>query len=381
MAAYESRDQVAVAAALITELARRPLTPDALAGARAVLAGRVPDAALDPAAERAMLDAVDPLWARGWTPRDLVEVVRRRIGATTAPLAAELVATDAVRRPATWRTGVETVPGDVPLLTSWRARTGVDGLGAVLRLVGTMLSLPPLPAAPAVEPDTSGIDPKVLARVRGLLAKAESTTFAEEAEALSAKAQELMARHALAAATVTGAAEAVPTAGVRRLWLDLPYTSAKSSLCHQVAGANRCRAVSLDALDLVTVVGHPTDLDTVELLTTSLLVQAGRAMAGAGSGSRTRSFRHAFLLSYATRIGERLRAAGEAAEAAARAESGDALLPVLAARGEVVERTVAELFPRLTTKRFSVGNAAGWRAGREAADAASLRVGREALHE
>lgn len=381
MPADQTRDQVAVAAALITELARGPLTPDALAGARTVLGGRVPAVALDPAAERALLDAVDPLWGQGWTPRDLVEVVRRRIGAATAPLAAELVAVDAARRPATWRTGVDAVPPDVPLLTHWRARSGVDGLGVVLRLVGTILTLPRLPGIPPEEPDTSGIDPRVLARVRGLLAKAESTTFAEEAEALSAKAQELMARHALAAAAVTGAAEAVPTAGVRRLWLDPPYTAAKSSLVHQVAGANRCRAVSLDALDLVTVVGHPADLDTVELLTTSLLVQAGRAMAGAGSGARTRSFRHAFLLSYATRIGERLREAGQAAEAAAHAESGDALLPVLAARGEVVERTVAELFPRLTTKRFTVGNGAGWRAGREAADAASLRVGREALHE
>jgi hypothetical protein len=376
------RDQVAVAAALITELSRGPLTPDALAGARVLLAERVPAAALDAAAERALLDAVDPLWTRGWTARDLVEVVRRRIGAGAAARAADLVAADAARRPATWSTtGVDTTPREDLLLADWRARPGVDALGAVLRLVGTMLALPPLPEVPAEEPDVSGIDPKVLARVRGLLAKAESTTFAEEAEALSAKAQELMARHALAAAAVTGVAEAFPTAGVRRLWLDPPYTTAKSSLVHQVATANRCRAVSLDALDLVTVVGHPTDLDTVELLTTSLLVQAGRAMTGAGSGARTRSFRHAFLLSYATRIGERLREAGEAAEAAARVESGDALLPVLAARGEVVERTVAELFPRLTTKRFTVGNAAGWRAGREAADAASLRVGREALHE
>ncbi|GAA4842945.1 DUF2786 domain-containing protein [Actinomycetospora corticicola] len=375
-----SPDQVAAATVLITRLARGPLTPDALADARAVLAGRVPGTVLDEAAERALLDAVDPLWSRGWTPRDLVEVVRRRVGASVAPLAADLVAVDAARRPATW-VRVDTPPPGVPLLTHWRARPGVDGLAAVLRLVATILALPPLPEVPPEEPDTSGIDPKVLARVRGLLAKAESTTFAEEAEALSAKAQELMARHALEAAAVTGVTETFPTAGVRRLWLDAPYTSAKSSLVHQVAGANRCRAVSLDALDLVTVVGHPTDLDTVELLTTSLLVQAGRAMAGPAGGSRTRSFRHAFLLSYAARIGERLREAGEAAEAAARAERGDALLPVLAARGEIVERTVAELFPRLTTKRFTVGNTAGWRAGREAADAASLRVGREALHD
>ena len=41
------------------------------------------------------------------------------------------------------------------------------------------------------------MDEKKLSRVRALLAKAESSSFPEEAEALSAKAQELMTRHAL----------------------------------------------------------------------------------------------------------------------------------------------------------------------------------------
>ena len=52
---------------------------------------------------------------------------------------------------------------------------------------------------------------------------------------------------------------------------------------------------------------------------------------------------------------------------------------MLAARAEVVERTVGELFPRVTRRRFSVNNGAGWAAGRAAADAASLTPGRDAL--
>ena len=95
--------------------------------------------------------------------------------------------------------------------------------------------------------------------------------------------------------------------------------------------------------------------------------------------SRTRSFRHAFLLAYATRIGERLTAAAHEAQAQARAEVGEGLLPVLAARAEVVERSVDELFPHVTRRRFSVGNGAGWAAGRAAADDASLTPGRDAL--
>lgn len=56
----------------------------------------------------------------------------------------------------------------------------------------------------------------------------------------------------------------------------------------------------------------PSDLDAVELLFTSLLVQATTAMLAAGSRqdahgrSRTRSFRQSFLAAYAQRIGERL---------------------------------------------------------------------------
>lgn len=377
--------RVTAAAAAITALACGP-APDP-GDLRAALVGW--EAVLDPAADTALLDAVDPLWTRGWTPRDLVEVARRRLGPAAVPLVSDLVAADAARRPGTFSTaGVDATrwwDTTLPLVTAWRGVRGLapdEVLDRVVRLVGLVRGLPSLPVPSAPEPDgAAGVDPKVLARVRGLLAKAESTTFAEEAEALSAKAQELMARHALAAAVVETRGGAPSATAVRRLWLDAPYTSAKSSLVHQVAGANRCRAVGLAALDLVTLVGHPTDLDTVELLVTSLLVQAGRAMAASSGGSRTRSFRHAFLLSYATRIGERLREAGAAAEEAARAEAGDALLPVLAARGEEVERTVAELFPRLVTKRFSMGNPAGWRAGREAADGASLRVGRDALAE
>ena len=42
------------------------------------------------------------------------------------------------------------------------------------------------------------LDHRLLARVRALLARAELTGFDEEAEALTAKAQELITRHAIA---------------------------------------------------------------------------------------------------------------------------------------------------------------------------------------
>ena len=360
-----------------------------LIGSRFGLASR----ALERGTDLALLEAAEALWPRGWTPRAAVETVRRRVGPVGAQLVLDVIAADARRRPRTWEPQLAGIgaegwwePGR-PLTEQWRTVRG-RGAAEVLRtavaLVGTLQRLPALPRDVGLDPAEPGVDAKVLARVRALLAKAESTDYPEEAEALSGKAQELMGRHALDRAVVDAGSRREPSAGSLRLWLDAPYVSAKSSLAAQVAGANRCRAVSLASLDLVTVIGHPADLATVELLVTSLLVQADRAMLAAGpaGGSRTRSFRHAFLLSYATRIGERLREASEEAEQEAAQEAeraGGSLLPVLAARAEVVERTVAELFPRLTTRRFSVGNSAGWSAGRAAADAASLRPGHDRL--
>jgi hypothetical protein len=344
-------------------------------------------------ADLALLDAADAVHARGWGPRDVTEVVRRRLSGGRVVLAVDVLGAAAARRPRGDAATEADLAGlgaarpsrDAPLVEQWSTVRGVDpddALRATADLVRLLRSLPTLPRLGDDARPPEGVDARVLARVRALLAKAESTDYPEEAEALSAKAQELMGRHALEQAVVAGPGDATPRAAARRLWLDPPYASAKSNLVHQVAAANRCRAVSLAALDMVTVVGHAADLATVELLVTSLLVQAGRAMLvadGAVPRSRTRSFRHAFLLAYATRIGERLTAASHEAQAHARAELGEGLLPVLAARAEVVERTVGELFPRVTRRRFSVGNGAGWAAGRAAADAASLTPGRDAL--
>lgn len=167
----------------------------------------------------------------------------------------------------------------------------------------------------------------------------------------------------------------------RRIWLDPPYVGAKTLLVAEVGSANHCRTVSSEKLGFVTVMGDDLALDAVEVLATSLLVQATRAMLAAGPHQgidrrpRTRSFRHAFLLSYATRIGERLRDTAEHAEDAA----GTDLVPVFAQREQAVEQLFGELFPSVARRSFSAGNAAGWGAGRDAADRAVLRAERRAL--
>ncbi|MBA3745437.1 DUF2786 domain-containing protein, partial [Sporichthya sp.] len=266
-------------------------------------------------------------------------------------------------------------------------------LAQTLRVLGALETLPAIPVlipppgqrqagnpAPGRATDPPADETaRQLERVRALLAKAESTTYEAEAEALTAKAQELITRHALARLlTRAGDARRAPAVVSRRIWIEAPYVMAKGMLVDAVAGANRCRAVISEHLGLVSLVGDPHDLDDVELLATSLLVQADAAMLRHGRQttragvSRTRAFRQSFLLSYAACIGERLRAAEDTAlaEQAAR----ERLLPVLRAVTAEVDREFARLFPRTVEKETRISDDRGWAAGRAAADLALLDV-------
>ncbi|HEY3561135.1 MAG TPA: DUF2786 domain-containing protein, partial [Kribbella sp.] len=224
---------------------------------------------------------------------------------------------------------------------------------------------------------------KMLARIRALLAKAEATEFPDEAEALSGKAQELMAKFSLDSALIEADEEIPDGSAARRLWVDTPYVSAKAQLVGAVASANRCRTVVIENLAVVTVVGAELELQHTEILSTSLLVQANRAMLAAGKQigrrgeSRTRSFRQSFLMAYAMRIGERLQATASAAEAAVPQTDAERLLPVLTKREEHVEALYTKLFPNTTTRRTRITNGAGWEAGLTAADQAQLDARRQ----
>lgn len=325
----------------------------------------------------------------GWSSEDMVQVVRRRAGSDAAAVLAGMLGGHHDRHG----------PGQKPGPRQERVRTrssppapprGDDhAVTTLLALTAVLRSLPSVPhlRGPSTR-DADGAGGRRLAKVRALLAKAESTTFAAEAEALTAKAQQMISRHALAdllreAPTTSG----TDRPSVRRLWLDAPYVQAKATLVAVVAEANRCRSILASELGFCTLVGATEDLDSVDLLVTSLLVQADLSMqardgalptgaeaAGvrpARSAGRTRSFRRSFLLSFATRIGERLTEATEAAITDSSAR--ERLLPVLADRASAVQSAVDQLFPRLTARTATVTDLRGWAAGRAAADAARLR--------
>lgn len=317
----------------------------------AVLAGGFPQVAGE--LGHALRAALAQAQQRQWEAGELCRQAERRLGAQHASFLAEAA--------------------------GGRATVTAESLPVAVEVLALLLGLPALPRL-GTRPPRRPQNTRVLEKVRALLAKAESTTFPEEAEALSAKAQELMARHAIDSAMVAAGAGARSGDGPTgvRVPVDDPYAGAKSILLAEVAAANRCRAVWSKGMGFSTVLGFDSDLEFVDVLYTSLLVQATSAMVAAGSQvdhsgrSRTRSFRQAFLLAYASRIGQRLREAEAASRSAAAEEYGEALLPVLADRSAAVRAAEAEAFPHLVSRSVSISNAAGWAAGKAAADLASL---------
>ncbi|MGR7024436.1 DUF2786 domain-containing protein [Geodermatophilus sp. URMC 62] len=360
----------------------------------AVLAGRDPAVDGSGGATGALLSALADAWERGWQPADVAHAVRRRATTRAARLVVALIAEDARRSDAASRApqgwvdqlrelgalGAGTPAGDPAVVAAWHraeGRSAGEAWREVLIVAATLRTLaridqllpPPSrwgPAARRAEPASAPDDARALRRIRALLAKAESTGFPDEAEALTAKAQELMTRHAVDSALLEAGDGAARTGvGTRRVHVDDPYVRAKVQLLGAVAEANGVRLVWYQGLGIATLVGNTCDLDAVELLFTSLLLQVGQALGAAERaarrGSASRSFRRAFLLGYASRIGERLTSARDRAAAAAATEQGVDLLPVLRSRQEAVDDAFTGLFPRVRSSRGrSPADAAGW---------------------
>ncbi|MFE1557894.1 DUF2786 domain-containing protein [Streptomyces sp. NPDC058734] len=334
-------------------------------------------------------------WERGWQPADVLRLVRRDLDAVHLAVAGDVIAAEArryARLPERWGAAEVWWPADEEYAEGLARRERADRFTlatAVLELFRLLVRLPsiepvgPVPGDPAGDlAEHAHIEPRMLGRIRALLAKAEATTYPEEAEALSAKAQELMARHTVDEALLAvrgGGPAQVP--GACRIGVEPPYEEAKAVLLDAVATANRCRAVWNSAFEFSTVVGFESDLEAVELLYTSLLVQGTAAMTRAeaaqraGGRKRTKTFRQSFLLAYASRLGRRL---AETAEHTAT-EAPD-YLPALVARDVAVGARADEMFPRTTTTRLrGATDHAGWEDGTAAADAAHVGGRRPSL--
>jgi hypothetical protein len=210
----------------------------------------------------------------------------------------------------------------------------------------------------------------LLARVRKLLAMAEDPACTPgEAEAFTAKATELIAKYGVDQALLAVADPAADPVGDRMVTVVPPYARDKAGLLAAVAAPLRCRVVHLTRPGEARshLFGHATDLERVELLFTSLLVQAAHGLTATAvpSGEHPAAFRRSWLVGYTQAVQARLWAAEQSAAAA---EPGAEL--VLVDRTELVERRRDETYPRLATRgprrlRGS-GRLHGYRAGQTA---------------
>lgn len=389
---------------------------------RALVASRPQLAQLTALLVGRLAEQVEWAWQHGWEPADLLRQVTRELGPGAVVVAKDVVASSVSRFAAAtvsprWHDQLRSLQAQVwwpttddhLIARTSGAEVDVEVLADAVAVLDLLVQIPaleqidtppgrwraPTSPSPQVGPRVSA---RLLERVRALLAQAESTPYEAEAETFTAAAQSLMARHSIDQALLARAApgDRASTPVARRVGVDRPYEAPKASLLDAVASANRCRTVWSKHLGFSTVVGFASDLEAVETLYTSLLLQATHALTGHGSrstrggGSRTRSFRQSFLLAYASRIGQRLREATDSEVDHARAAEttrvrsrpghrpgpGTDLVAVLADRSREVDDAVQSLFPevvRRTTR--SVPDLEGWAAGTYAADNATLFSG------
>ena len=344
-------------------------------------------------------DQMARLWDRGWQPADVLRLVDRDLGKLEGVLVRRVIAAQAAsyehlgRRVAgEWMAQLErsgatgSSNGSVFSLRQLGVEWS-DALRGAVRLTAFWLHAPRLPRLmdpPSAWRDGPMVDERslpsdMLAKVRALLAKAESTTFETEAEALTAKAQELMARHRIDRALLdAGAHQAGEEPIGRRIGVDNPYADAKAVLLGEVAHANGCKAVWSKQLGFTTVFGYRDELEGVEELFTSLLVQATGALQRAGSKVdgigriRTTRYRRSFLVAFALRIGERLRDAVHTTVEDANAGTGTELVPLLRARSDAANAAAREAFPEMSSFAPSATDGEGWHAGRLFGDRADL---------
>ena len=357
---------------------------------------------------------IDNLLEFGWQPADLVHTVKRDWTLRASRMVVRFLANhsrrhEAVSRaPHMWLAQLEDMGVYDPLARVIRGGTGdvlatwaraerlhpEEALTTAVQILGQLRSAAHVSVL--IDPPnawgatnigvsersrTGEVDEKALRLIRAMLAKAEATNFEPEAESFTAKAQELMTRYSIDAAMMASAAKGAGyAAGIesRRVHIDNPYSDEKATFLYAIASVNNVRAVWNQACGFSTLVGFPVDLGLTDVLFTSLLVQATHASAQATLHQphlRTAPFRRAFLIAFADRITERLAAARDYIAHDAEQTYGTALVPILAERHAAVDAAFEEAFPNTTVRRGRRLNAAGWYAGRAAAERADIGVG------
>jgi Protein of unknown function (DUF2786) len=228
----------------------------------------------------------------------------------------------------------------------------------------------------------------LLARVRKLLAKAEAAGVTPaEAQALTAKAAELMAKYGINRALLAAERPETDRPADRVIDIGNPWARVQAHLLCGLASALRCQCVILPRTGPGTrihVFGFTSDIERADVLYTSLLVQMWQGLAGTPLPPRVRSaraWRRSWLLGFATAVVARVRAAeeGAAGQGAAAAGAGSRTALVLADRTDVIAATLKHAYPVTRTSRVTYtgnGYGTGYARGQRADIGASrLRAG------
>ena len=204
---------------------------------------------------------------------------------------------------------------------------------------------------------------RLLDRVRKLLAKAEDESVTPpEAEALTAKAAELMAKYGIDLALLAADRPETDQPASRMLDIDNPWARVKAHLLCGLGSALRCQCLLIPSErpgSRVHVFGYASDIERTDMLYTSVLIQMWHGLAAAQvpewSGS-PRAWRRSWLLGFCTAVITRVRAAehaaaGQGSGPAAGAGSRTAL--VLADRSLVIRRNAEQAYPQTRRTRLS----------------------------
>lgn len=314
--------------------------------------------------------------ANGWTPNDLRHYLAAEPGLDHLLFsAADDMPGEATGPHDPWRTQIFAsfeVCDDITVLSTW-----LEQLRTIRPLPGMDLLTDALQGQLA---DLTAAQRKAHDRITALMAKAESTTFSEEAEALLTKAQQLRQRYRIDEAL------AADQSGIKvrtsRVYLNAPWVRYQASLLAAVAGANSCRVVLLDQCGIAQLVGTPDDLTHVVGLFHSLNRQREWFMHNSPGAEEARkhrqtaAYRRSFQFSYATRISQLLHDANDDITATEEANSADRL-PALAAREVAVRETFFKLFPRTGSMTLSSRHAGGYADGVAAANKSKLAADTE----
>lgn len=237
---------------------------------------------------------------------------------------------------------------------------------------------------------TSEAPDKLLDRVRKLLAKAEDESVTPpEAQALTAKAAELMAKYGIDRALLAAVRPETDAPASRLVDIDNPWGRVKAHLLCGLGSALRCQCIMITARAglRIHMFGYASDIERADMLYTSVLIQMWHGLAGARLpewSSSPRAWRRSWLLGFAAAVTARVRAAEHAAQSQAE-RSAPAGQPspaalVLADRAQVIRAAVEREYPVTRTARTTYsgnGYGAGYAQGQRA-DIGSRRVSRSA---